>query len=212
MTSLLVRLETGAVTTALALLACETDAGSSDAGPDVVVETIGDTTVVRTLSGSVWDGETTLVPEVSVGELDGPEEYLFGSIGSIAADDDLNVYVFDQQAQNVRVFDSLGTHANTLGRAGEGPGEFSRAEAIALLPDGRLVVRDPGNQRVEVFGPEAGQTDQWGYGVAGLYSGSPLYTDTNGRTLVHTTDLARDDFTMHLIVFGPRRYTGRHAP
>ena len=191
----------------IALAGCGTEAGPSVAGPEVVIDTIGDTTIVRTLSGTVWGAEATLVPEVSIGELDGPEEYLFGRIFSIAADDDLNVYVFDHQAQEVRVFDSLGTYLETLGGPGEGPGEFSRAEAIALLPDGRLVVRDPGNRRVQVFGPGAGETDQWAYQVAGLYSGSPLYTDVNGRTFLHTSDLSRDsfsdDFVMHLIVFGP---------
>ena len=149
--------------TACALAACATDTGSSVAGSDAVVDTIGDTTVVRTLSGSLWGAEATLVPEVSIGEIEGRDEYLFGSIGSIAVDDDLNVYVLDEQAQHVRVFDSAGVYLRTLGRRGEGPGEFGSAEAIALLPDGRLAVRDPGNQRIEVFGPGAGRTEQWGY-------------------------------------------------
>jgi len=123
--------------TASALAACGTDTGSSASGRAAVTEIIGDTTVVRTLSGSVWEGEATLVPEVSIGELDGPEELLFGGIWSIAVDDDHNVYAFDGQAQEVRVFDSAGVYVETLGRPGEGPGEFSRAEAIAMLPDGR---------------------------------------------------------------------------
>ena len=82
--------------------ACGTDADPSHAGPETIIETIGDTTVVRTLSGSVWGAEATLVPEVSIGELDGPEELLFGSIWSIAVDDDRNVYVFDEQAMTKR--------------------------------------------------------------------------------------------------------------
>lgn len=77
-------------------------------------------------------------------------EYLFGSVWSIAVDDDRNVHVLDEQAQHVRVFDSAGLYVETLGGPGEGPGEFSRAEAMALLPDGRVVVRDPGNQRAQV--------------------------------------------------------------
>ncbi|MCY3808166.1 MAG: 6-bladed beta-propeller [Gemmatimonadetes bacterium] len=169
----------------------------------MVVETIGDTTVVRTLSGSVWGAEATLVAEVSIGELDGPEELLFGSIWSIAVDDDHNVYVFDGQAQEVRVFDSAGVYVETLGRPGEGPGEFSRAEAIAMLADGRLVVRNPGNQRLEVFGPEAGETDQWAYNAGGLHTSSPLYTDVNGRTFVDAPDLSVGGFAVELIVFGP---------
>ena len=190
-------------TTTFTLAACQADNDASPASPDVVTETIGDTTTVRTLSGSVWGEEATLVPEVSIGELDGPEEYLFGWIFSFAADDDLNLFVFDGQAQEVRVFDSLGTYVETLGRPGEGPGEFSRAEVIALLPDGRLVVRDPGNQRLEVFVPGTGKTEQWRYEVGGLHSGWPLHTDFHGRTFVRTSALGRDDIDTHIIVFGP---------
>jgi len=182
---------------------CAADTDSSADGPDVVTETIGDTTVVRTLSGSVWEAEATLVPEVSIGELEGAEEYLFGRVWSIAVDDDRNVYVFDEQAQHVRVFDSIGVYMETLGGRGEGPGEFSRAEAIAILPDGRLVVRDPGNQRIEVFGPGTGQTEEWGYSAGNMYSMSPLYTDASGRTLLLTRDLSRAGFEMHIVVFGP---------
>ncbi|MDE2750957.1 MAG: 6-bladed beta-propeller [Gemmatimonadota bacterium] len=126
-----------AAATAL-LIACGPGADPSGSTPETVTEAIGDTTVVRTLSGSVWGTEATLVPEVAIGELDGPEEYLFGSIRSIAVADDLTIYILDSQGQHVRVFDSLGVYVETLGRRGEGPGEFSEAEAIAVLPDGRV--------------------------------------------------------------------------
>ena len=125
-----------AAVTAL-LTACGTDVDPSSSTPDTVIETVGDTTVVRTLSGSVWGTEATLVPEVTIGQLDGAEEYLFGSIRSIAVADDGTIYVLDYYGQHVRVFDSLGVYVETLGRRGEGPGEFTSAEAIAVLPDGR---------------------------------------------------------------------------
>ena len=134
-----------AATLALAVCGEATPPGST---ADVVIDTIGDTVAVRTVSGSVWQGSATLVPETSIGELDGPDEYLFGNISSIAVDDEHTVYVFDGQAREVRVFDSGGTYIRTLGGPGEGPGEFSRVEAIAVLPDGRLVVRDAGTKHI----------------------------------------------------------------
>ena len=189
--------------TAALLAACETDAGSSDATPNTVVETIGDTTVVRTLSGSVWDMEATLVPEIAIGRLDGPEEYLFGSIRSIAVGDDGTVHVLDLQAQPVRVFDSLGVYVETLGRRGEGPGEFTEAEAVAALPDGRVAVRDPENQRVTLFGPGPGEIAEWRY-TGGVSTFSPLYADTRGRIHLVTGDLSRlDELVMKVIVLGP---------
>ena len=189
--------------TAALLAACGTDAVPPDATPNTVVETIGDTTVVRTLSGSVWGTEATLVPEITIGRLDGPEEYLFGSIRSIAVGDDGTVYILDLQAQHVRVFDSLGVYMETLGRRGEGPGEFTEAEAIAALPDGRLAVRDPDNQRVTVFGPGQGEIAEWRY-TGSVYTVSPLYTDARGRTYLLAGDLSRvDELVMEIILLGP---------
>ncbi len=191
--------------TAALLAACGPDAGSSDAIVEAVVETIGDTTVVRTLAGSVWVEEATLVEEITIGMLDGPEEYLFGRIWSVAVNDDGRVYVLDRLEQHVRVFDSLGVYLETLGRRGEGPGEFSSAEAIALLLDGRLAVRDPENQRVTVFGPGPGETALWRYG-ASAGTRSPLYTDARGRTFLLASDQARlreRGLVMQIIVLGP---------
>lgn len=183
--------------TSLAGVGCGTDRVRT--GPSVEVETIGDTTIVRTLSGSVWGAEAMLVPEVSIGELEGPDEYLFGRIWSLAVDDDRNVYVFDEQAQHVRVFDAVGTYMRTVGGRGEGPGEFSRAEAIAVLPDGRLAVRDPGNMRVQVFDPDTGATEEWEYNSGNHYrAGAPLYTDVGGRTFLLTTDQSGDDIVIVL--------------
>ena len=188
-----------AVATTFRLAACGPDA--PPAGPSVEIDTIGDTTIVRTLSGSVWAAEAALVPEVSIGEMDGPEEHLFGEIGSLAVDGKGNVHVFDRQAQRVRVFDADGTYIATLGREGEGPGEFGRAEAIAVIPEGRLLVRDPGNMRVQVFDAASGETEEWEYNSGNTYRpGAPLYTDVAGRTFLLTRGPSGDDI---VIVLGP---------
>ena len=74
-------------------------------------------------------------------------------------------------------------------------------------PDGRLVVRNPGNSRIEVFGPEPGRTEQWRYPAGGLHSVTPLYTDMHGRTLVPIVDRSRDPssrtLVTQLLVLGP---------
>ncbi|MCE2531268.1 MAG: 6-bladed beta-propeller [Acidimicrobiia bacterium] len=155
----------------------------------MVTDRIGDTTVVRTLSGSVWGGDATLVPEMSIGEVDGPDEYLFGRIGSIAVDSDHNVYVFDQQAREVRIFDARGGYLRTLGGPGQGPGELQQPEAMALLPDRRVVVRDPGNARLQVYGPDEASLEQWPY-IAAFYSNRPLWTDDQGKTYVAARDMS----------------------
>ena len=189
-------------------LACGPISDSRDATDTVVeTETIGDTTVVRTVSGSVWGEDATLVPEVSIGELDGPEEYLFGSVRSIAVDDDHNVYILDGQARHVRVFDSAGTYVKTLGGPGEGPGEFQVPIGVAIS-DGRLLVRDPANGRVQLFGLETGETEEWRYQPSPYFVNIPLYKDDQGRIYVDNSDdeqrfIVMDSDGTHLDTISP---------
>ena len=180
------------VTAALAVaslpLACGPVSDSGNRIDNVVeTETIGDTTVVRTVSGSVWGVDVALVPETSIGEMEGPEEYLFGSVRAIAVDDDYNVYVLDGQARHVRVFDSAGTYIETLGRRGEGPGEFQVPIGIAIS-NGRVLVRDPANGRVQLFEPGTGETEEWRYLPSGVFANTPLYQDDQGRIYVDITE------------------------
>ena len=180
-------------------LACgETPDPREGAGPVVETETIGDTTVVRTVSGSVWRGQAALVPEVSIAKTDGPEEYLFGTVGAITVDDDHNVYVLDGQARHVRVYDSAGTYVATLGRRGEGPGEFQVPIGIAIS-NSRVLVRDPANARVQLFHLETWEADEWRYGPSDVFMNSPLYTDDQGRIYVDITS----DEEQRFIVMDP---------
>ncbi|MYG80462.1 MAG: hypothetical protein F4187_01210 [Gemmatimonadetes bacterium] len=194
------------VALALAEVACAPDARVADDQPDVVVDTIGDTIVVRTNSGSVWGADATLVPEVSIGELEGPEEYLFGAVASIAVDDDHNVYVLDWQTQEILQYDAFGDYAGMLARRGEGPGELALADRMAFLPDGRLVVPDQRNARINLFGPGANQREEWplrNYNPAGSHR---VWTDTAGHTYtLHLAVSARgsDMFAGVIIVHGP---------
>ena len=197
----------GIIALSLVTVACETDASVPDNQADVVIDTIGDTIIVRTLAGSVWDMEATLRPEVSIGELDGPEEYLLGRVASIAVDDDHNVYVLDWQAQEILQYDALGDYVRTVARRGEGPGELVRANQMALLPDGRLVVPDANNQRVQLFGPGATDREEWPLESSHPYGTHRLWTDTAGRTwILHLAMPATDMDAMLrgvVIVRGP---------
>ncbi len=61
--------------------ACSSGGQGSAASDWVAVyDTIGDTIVVRTVSGSLWKDTAQLVPEISIGVFDGPEEYIFGQV------------------------------------------------------------------------------------------------------------------------------------
>ena len=63
-------------------------------------------------------------PVLSIGRLDGPEEYLLAGINAGAVLADGSVVVSDRQHFRVQRFSSEGDHLWSSGRAGEGPGEF----------------------------------------------------------------------------------------
>ena len=191
---------------ALAVLAaCGTTGCAPAEAPDALTEVIGDTTVVRTLSGSVWGAQATLVPEVSIGDLDGPEEYLFGSVYSIAVDGDGRFFVLDGQAQQIRVYDPEGAYIETVARRGEGPGELKNAFSVVVLRDDRILAHEPADMLVKVVGPDPADRARWQYPQgAVVLPVKPLRMDVSGRILVTAAGTTPSgDVTQYVIVMGP---------
>jgi hypothetical protein len=143
-----------------------------------VVDTVADTVVVRTTSGSVWGDTMVLVPEVEIGVLEGAPELIFGSIVSFGVDSRGRMWLMDGQVPELRVFEADGGYAMTVGRPGEGPGEFKGPDGgLAILSDDRVLVRDPANARIQVFGPDGEPLDTWQ--IRGNFNTSqPLWRDT----------------------------------
>lgn len=93
----------------------------------------------------------TLEPVGSIGIVQGPDEYQFGFVTDIAVDPNGNVYVVDQTFSRIQVYDTTGTHVNTLGRKGPGPREFMFPRQIAIGGDSLLVVSDEGKRLFSIF-------------------------------------------------------------
>jgi len=156
--------------------------GGSNGAWEAVYDTIGDTLVVRTLTGSIWRDTAQLVPEVSIGMFDGPEEYIFGQVVSLAMGEDGTIYVMDQQVPALRVYHPDGTYRTTFGREGGGPGEYKRPDGgLNILSDGRILLRDPANARIQVYSPEGEDLDTWR--IRGNFN-------TSNRMTVDTLDRA----------------------
>ena len=71
---------------------------------------------------------------------DDDEDMLLGIITRVVSGQDGNLYVLDSQLMEVKVFNPEGELVNTLGRQGQGPGEFQSAQSMVFLPDGSLGV------------------------------------------------------------------------
>ncbi|MDE0356564.1 MAG: hypothetical protein OXN92_02330 [Gammaproteobacteria bacterium] len=110
-------------------------------------------------------------PVLSVGMLDGPDEYLFGEInaGSLLADG--SVVVSDRMNFRIQRFGSDGEHLWSRGREGEGPGEFENVQIVhGCVSAGRIVVYDIWTPRVTVFNDEGDLVDDYRL----LYNGLPI--------------------------------------
>lgn len=152
-----------AVFTAAALtVACVSAESGSNVGGSWAgtVTTEGDTTTVINESGSMWGGTARLVEEASIGVESGPDEYMFGSIYSLYATSD-RIYVADRQVPAVRAYDYDGNFVVTYGRAGQGPGEYTRPYVVASHDSGRVFVLDNSLLRINVYAPSGEPLETW---------------------------------------------------
>jgi hypothetical protein len=72
----------------------------------------------------------------------------FGRIEALEVDEEGTVYVLDGLEHTLTAFSPSGNRRWTVGREGQGPGEFTAPVGLAWAPDGTLWVIDPENQRV----------------------------------------------------------------
>jgi hypothetical protein len=82
------------------------------------------------------------------------DEELFGVVGDVFVGERDNVYILDSQLSEVRVFNIGGEYIRTIGREGEGPGEFRYPIDMLFLPDGTLGVVQPSASRLVLFDAE----------------------------------------------------------
>lgn len=180
--SLTLLLTLAGTATVTILVACGSSDGAGEAIRGLVSEreTRGDTLIVRNLSGSVWGDTLDLVPEMSIGELDGAEEYLLGQVSGLAVGEDGTVVLVDRQVPALRAYDSLGVHVRTFGGPGGGPGEYESPDGgLAVLKDGRIALRDPGNGRIMVYDRSGEESETWRL-RGGFSTSRTMYRDREG--------------------------------
>lgn len=73
------------------------------------------------------------------GDTDDEDEF-FGVISDIGIDGEGNVYLLDAQLSEIKVFTADGEYLRTIGREGEGPGEFRRPSRMFFTEDGDIGV------------------------------------------------------------------------
>lgn len=136
------------------------------------------TDVAFDVAGDVYVSEYGDNDRIQVFAPDGTFRRSFGAFGtgdgqfmrpqSLLIDGDL-VYVTDACNNRIAVFRTDGTFVRNMGGVGSGPGEFRFPFGLDLDADGRLVVAEFGNNRVQLIDKETGK----GLGVWGSSGRAP---------------------------------------
>lgn len=119
------------------------------------IEVVDGVTFVKNPEEGLWDLEgeanVALVQERQIGELDGPEEFLFTYITDVAVNSKGDFYVADRQLNEVRKFNKDGEYLMNVGRFGQGPGEFQSIQIVCVNSHNDLIVFDGRMGRISVF-------------------------------------------------------------
>ena len=119
------------------------------------IEEVNGVTVVRNPKEGLWDSKekanVAIIKERQIGELDGPEEFLFVYISDVAVNSKGDIYVADRQLNEVRKFNKNGEYLLSLGRRGQGPGEFQSVKIVSVNSHNELIAFDNMLGRVSIF-------------------------------------------------------------
>ena len=171
-----------ALALATALSSCETEATTGDP----TRETLPNGAVLVRYPGlpavdSVGPEVAEAHVDLQFGSADGADPNLtFGAIRVQAAGDG-TIYVLDQQAAEVRVFDAGGRYLGTIVRQGEGPGEIGGANGIFLSGDTLLWINDTRQWTIIGVDPDGNEVRRFTKPVMRLASTWTGVFDDRGR-------------------------------
>ena len=123
-----------------------------------------------------------LEEDLTIENVEGDEEFMFQDITHIYVDEDENIYVSDSKAGQIKVFDKSGNDLRTIGKKGQGPGEFLYPFEILVLPQGELMVNDLYQLRVHFFSLDGKFLRQFSSSTLAMFRRPRV--DSEGRIIV----------------------------
>lgn len=89
--------------------------------------------------------------ELTIGVSEGDEHYMFGESVFFNTDEKGNFYVTDWDRKRILMYDPKGKYLRTIGRKGQGPGEFQNISIARFDKEGHIYVTDISNRRISFF-------------------------------------------------------------
>ncbi len=137
----------------LSLAACDSSGGSS---ATLRVDSAG--IPITTPLEPVWDpgDEWTFSAEplVQIGAVDGPDEYLLGTVARAVRLGNGDIVLGDWSNNVLRRYNRNGVFMWEASRQGEGPGEHERLVWVGALASDSIVTWDNVLRRLQIFGPD----------------------------------------------------------
>lgn len=131
--------------------------GSADKLRAQKVETVNGLRLVHNKGKGLWGKKPalSLEPLRNFGDIDSTDpDRAFYMPAAIAVDAGGNVYVLDTGNNRIQKFSADGKFLASIGRFGQGPGEFNYPSWLDIDSAGNLYVTDPFNERVQVLKPD----------------------------------------------------------
>jgi hypothetical protein len=177
----------------LGLLAGLTPAAASDQAKwkGMMVKE-GDVTVVKNPKDPVYKTPILeLRGDFVIGGEAAEAKYVLGRPYDMALDAGENLYVVDGGEKNLKVFDKNGKYVKTLGRPGQGPGEFKFPSGLCILPGAKeVMVFD--SPRISVLNLEGAYLRQ--FPIKGFDVG--IQADHHGNFFIATADIRSGQVTL----------------
>jgi len=117
-------------------------------------ETVNGVRIVHNKKGGIWGKSPKVSLELvrKIGDIDTDDENLaFNYPSDVAVDAQGNIYILDAGNARIQKFGPDGNYLATIGRKGQGPGEFVMPGNITFDKDGNLVVADSTQSRIHVI-------------------------------------------------------------
>jgi hypothetical protein len=120
------------------------------------IETVNGVRIVHNEKGGTWGNNPEVRIELvrTIGGLDADENLSFRAPYDIVRDSAGNLYILDTGNNRIQKLDPQGIFIKTIGRQGQGPGEFQGAFSLDIDEQDNLFVFEPRNMRIQVLSSE----------------------------------------------------------
>jgi hypothetical protein len=165
------------------------------------IEEVDGVTIVKNPVEPMY-GEDTLELEedLSIGEAEGRDEYVFSQVKSVAVDGLDNIYVLDSKEAHIKVFDKVGQYLTTIGKKGQAPDEFQGPRDLTITPQNEILVNDIRAKQLKFLDLKGIQLRQISH--AKYFSFSKPQVDTHSEIIARVSVIGEKGiFTQHIKKF-----------